>query len=68
MNDRMSIDVRMLTSRVLTHAYSGVLLLSDDGEEFGICNRDTGFEFQYCGIWYEAKNGSIRPLAGQSKS
>lgn len=23
---------------------------------------DTGFEFRYAGVWYEAKNGKVNPL------
>lgn len=47
----------------LEKVYSGVVLVSDDKERFGICMRDTGFEFCYAGKWYEAKGGEIRPLA-----
>lgn len=30
-------------------------LLGLTREEFGICMRDSGFDFQYAGTWYEAK-------------
>lgn len=50
---------------VLKEVFSGVLLISPDKEEFGICMRDSGFEFQYAGVWYEAKRGEINLLGGK---
>lgn len=50
-------------SIVLTEVYSGVLFVSKDKEEFGLCMRDSGFEFQYAGVWYEAKAGALKRLA-----
>ena len=47
---------------VLKEVYSGVMLETAYGEELGICMRDTGFEFNYCGVWWEAKNGEVRRL------
>ena len=47
---------------VLKEVYSGVMLETAYGEKFGICMRDTGFEFNYCGVWWEAKNGEVRRL------
>lgn len=44
---------------ILREVYSGVGLISNDGEEFGICMRDSGFEFTYAGKWYAAKEGNI---------
>jgi len=52
-------------SFALKEVFSGVLLISPDKEEFGICMRDSGFEFQYAGIWYEAKRGVINLLGGK---
>ena len=49
----------------LEKVFSGVLLVSPDKEEFGICMRDSGFEFQYAGVWYEAKRGVINMLGGK---
>lgn len=48
---------------VLKEVYSGVSLVTDDRETFGICMRDSGFEFTYGGEQYEAKNGKIRKLS-----
>ena len=47
---------------VLTEVYSGVLLETRDKETMGICMRDTGFEFNYNGVWYEAKQGILREM------
>ena len=43
----------------IKEAYNGIKLISDNGEEFFICNRDNGFEIMYNGIKYEAKNGKL---------
>ena len=60
-------EVRVLEdySIALEKVFSGVLLVSPDKEEFGICMRDSGFEFQYAGTWYEAKRGVISLLCGK---
>ena len=47
---------------VFTKVFSGMLLETEDGEQLGICMRDTGFEFNYMGIWYEAKEGVVRKM------
>lgn len=47
---------------VLEEVFSGLSLKTRDGEYMGICMRDTGFEFNYQGIWYEAKQGIVRKL------
>lgn len=48
---------------VLTKVFNGVLLRSEDKEEFGICMRGSGFEFSYAGKWYEAKGGVLRMIS-----
>lgn len=58
----MKIEVLPDYSFVLKEVFSGVSLVSRDNEEFGICMRDSGFEFQYAGVWYEAKGGVINKL------
>ncbi len=60
-------EVRVLEdySIALEKVFSGLLLVSPDKEEFGICMRDSGFEFQYAGTWYEAKSGVIKLLGGK---
>jgi len=44
---------------VLKNVYNGVGFITRDGEEFGICMRDTGYEFTYGGIHFEAKDGVL---------
>ncbi|OPY16255.1 MAG: hypothetical protein A4E69_00275 [Syntrophus sp. PtaB.Bin138] len=63
----MRISVDQERNIVLEEVFSGVLLKSDDGDKLGICMRDSGFEFSYGGIWYEAKNGILRELAMEGK-
>lgn len=61
----MKIEVLPDYSFALKEVFSGVSLVSRDNEEFGICMRDSGFEFQYAGVWYEAKGGVINTLWGK---
>ena len=51
---------------VLKHVYSGVSLITSDGEHMGICMRDSGFEFNYQGKWYSAKNGVVESQEDES--
>ena len=51
---------------VLEEVYNGVEFITKDGEILGICMRDSGYEFNYEGTWYEAKNGVIKLLCGKS--
>lgn len=53
---------------ILTEVYSGIGLKTNDGEFMGICMRDSGFEFNYEGTWFEAKQGVIRHLDPLSRS
>ena len=61
----MKIEVGEQNEILLTEVYSGVSLKTKDGEVLGICMRDSGFEFNYMGIWYEAKNGVVNKLGGE---
>lgn len=47
---------------VLKEVFSGVGLKAESGDYLGICMRDDGFEIQYHGVWYSAKNGILSPL------
>lgn len=47
---------------VIKEVFSGIGLETSSGEEFGICMRDSGFEFKYAGVWYAAKEGKLGPL------
>jgi hypothetical protein len=46
----------------LEEVFSGIALKTRDGEIMGICMRDSGFEFNYQGKWYSAKQGIIKPF------
>ena len=56
----MKLEVDINSQIVLKEVYNSVILESHDKEEFAICMRDSGFEFKYDGIWYEAKEGKIK--------
>ena len=47
---------------LLEEVYSGIGLKTRHGEFMGICMRDTGFEFNYNGVWYEAKNNIVKKM------
>lgn len=59
---KMTVRVNEDGDLQLENVYSGIVLVTEDKERFGICMRDTGFEFNYGGVWYEAKGGEIRSL------
>lgn len=59
----MKIEVDENNEILLTEVYTGVGLKTNDNEYLGICMRDTGFEFNYNGIWYEAKKGVVKKLS-----
>lgn len=46
----------------LEEVYDGITLKSGKGETFSICMRDSGFEFNYQGKWYFAKEGYVEPF------
>lgn len=58
----MKIEVNENNEIILKEVFSGVGLVSESGESFGICMRDLGFEFNYGGYWYEAKEGRLSLL------
>jgi len=62
----MKIEVDENRGIVLKEVFNGVLLESRDKEQFGICMRDTGFEFEYNGISYEAKNGILKEMSSHN--
>lgn len=65
---KINISVDKNGDLLIENNYSGVGFKSDSGEEFAICNRDTGFEFKYNNVWYEAKNGELKKLATTGNS
>lgn len=58
----MKLSVIEDRSILLEDVYNGIGFRTRDGEEFELCMRDSGFEFKYNDIWYEAKEGIIKPL------
>jgi hypothetical protein len=50
---------------IIREAYNGVRLESNQDEYIAICVRDSGFEFNYMGTWYEAKNGIVREMSNK---
>jgi hypothetical protein len=46
----------------LEEVFSGIILKTPDGEEMTICMRDSGFEINYQGEWYFAKEGFVKPF------
>ena len=62
----MKVSVDKDRALLLEEVYNGIGLKTRDGECMGICMRDTGFEFNYQGTWYEAKNGTLK-LLGDTK-
>lgn len=59
----MKIDVTENYEIVLKEVFNSIILKTDYNEIFSICMRDTGFEFSYNNIFYEAKNGTINKLS-----
>ncbi len=60
----MKIEINENREIILKEVYNGVGLESNDKEFFGICMRDSGFEFTYEGETYSAQNGVIKKLGG----
>ena len=58
----MKISVDDNNSLLLEEVYNGITLKSSSGEKFSICMRDTGFEFNYNGKWYCAKEGQVKEI------
>lgn len=47
---------------ILEDVVIGIDLKTKDGEIMTICMRDSGFEFNYQGEWYFAKEGFVKPF------
>ena len=58
----MKVSVDKDRGILLEEVFNGVGLKTNHGEFMGICMRDTGFEFNYQGTWYEAKEGVVKPM------
>ena len=51
----------------LEEVFSGLTLKTESGETMSICMRDSGFEFNYQGEWYFAKEGFVEPFKKSSR-
>ena len=51
----------------LEDVFIGIDLITKDGEKMTICMRDSGFEFNYQGEWYFAKEGFVEPFKRSSR-
>jgi len=58
----MKLNVNEKGNIVLEEVFAGLSLKSEDGEEFGICMRDSGFEFQYGNELWQAKDGKVQKI------
>lgn len=58
----MKISVNESGTIQLEEIFNGIILKTANGEVLSICMRDTGFEFNYQGKWYFAKQGFVEPF------
>ena len=57
---RVSVDEK--NGILIEDLYVGITLKTVDGETMSICARDSGFEFEYQGEKYFAKEGFVEPF------
>lgn len=55
----MKVSVDENRNILLEEIFTGVILKTRDGEQLGICMRDSGFEFTYQGKSYSAQKGRV---------
>lgn len=58
----MKLDINQYGGIQLSEVYNTLTLITDDGEQLAITMRDSGFEFNYQGEWYFAKEGYLEPF------
>lgn len=58
----MKVNVNEDYSIQLEEVFNPIVLKTQDGEVMSICMRDSGFEFNYQGEWYFAKEGYVEPF------
>lgn len=57
----MDIEIKEDTQElVFRKVYNSISFETENKEMISICMRDSGFEFNYNGTWYEAKNGIVK--------
>jgi len=55
----MEININDDNEFTLKKVFNPVILETKEKEVFSICMRDGGFEFNYNGVWYEAKENKV---------
>lgn len=63
----MKLTVNKSNNIQLEEVFNSIVLKTDDGEEMRISMRDSGFEFQYQGIWYSAKQGNLEKINNKTR-
>lgn len=58
----MKVSISETKEILIEEVYNPVILKTNSGEELSICMRDTGFEFNYQGKMYFAKEGTVEPF------
>ena len=58
----MKITVNEENEIQFEEVFNGISLKTIDGEKLSICMRDSGFEFNYQGKMYFAKEGYVEPF------
>jgi hypothetical protein len=58
----MKITVNEENEIQFEEVFIGITLKTNDGEKLSICMRDSGFEFNYQGKMYFAKEGYVEPI------
>ena len=58
----MKIEVGEKSEIIVKEVYNGITLITNAGETFQICMRDSGFEIVYEDKIYEAKKGIIEKI------
>lgn len=43
----------------IRNVYNSIVFKTNDDEVLALCMRDTGFEFEYQEVWYQAKEGKV---------
>lgn len=46
----------------LKEVYNGIAFVTNEGDHLSVCMRDSGYEFNYGGKWYEAKDGIVKEM------
>ena len=58
----MKIEVNENSEIEFREVFNGITLVTNEGERINICMRDSGFEFEYEGEKYFAKEGYVEPF------